>query len=581
MLRGNGLRIWRQLTGVRGPVALATLALLFTGAFVAGAVVVHNMQAAHANVQGSSAKSHRSDPKAEGAWFQLSHIGKSHPAANAIATARAQAAKLPRSPLGSTGSTKSPTPASWSALGPQPIDTTICNTTQNCGYYGLNSGRLTTIAINPTNNNDVWVGAADGGLWHSTNGGTTWSSVTDGQPTLSVGSIAIDTQVGSPYTIYVGTGEANLNADAYWGDGVLKSSDGGSTWSQLGVGDFAGLGIGKISVLDHDPNNSNNPTLLLTTSFDGFTTPPSGPANSYANLGVWRSTDGGSTWSEVLTNGSNGPSGFDAGTDVVFDAANAGVAYAGLSNVFGFPSTSYTSVAGVYKSTNSGATWTLLNDGTVPTGQDIERVGLGLSNDGTHTHIYAVMAAAGLNTGEAFGDLYGATFTGGNPFTGTPLTGYIYVSANDGTSWTAHNVVTGGAPEMAIDDGGFQWWYDEYAAGDPTVSTGLTAYVGGVDVWKTADGGATWTNLTNAYGVAATPVANVHPDQHAFAFFASNATHPSYFYIGNDGGIWSGTGSTGSGSFTNLNGGGLNITQFYGGSIGEVGSSGNPQLYGG
>ena len=134
--------------------------------------------------------------------------------------------------------------------------------------------------------------------------------------------------------------------------------------------------------------------------------------------------------------------------------------------------------------------------------------------------------------------------------------------------WTfgSHNVSS--VPGMADDDGEYQWWYDLFVSVDPTDSTGNTVYIGGVDIWKTTNGGTGWSNMTDVYGT--NPV-NVHPDEHAIAFMPSSAS----FYIGNDGGIWS---VTGAGTFTNLNSN-LNITQFYGGSMSEVG--GFAQLYGG
>jgi photosystem II stability/assembly factor-like uncharacterized protein len=92
--------------------------------------------------------------------------------------------------------------------------------------------------------------------------------------------------------------------------------------------------------------------------------------------------------------------------------------------------------------------------------------------------------------------------------------------------------------------------------------------VGGVEIWKTTDGGTTWTNLTNVYKRGP-----IHPDQHALAFMSPSS---SSYYVGNDGGVWAGNAQ---GKFTNLNAGGLNTIQFFGGGIGEVGS--HAQLYGG
>lgn len=446
------------------------------------------------------------DIKAQGQWFQLSHFGSQLPAADARIKALTQAKSIRLS--------KSAASTTWSPLGPQPINS---NQTP-----GLVSGRITAEAVNPTNSNDIWVGAADGGLWHSTDGGAHWSSVTDSQPTLSVGAIAIDPTNAS--IIYVGTGEANSNGDAYWGVGVLKSTDSGATWTNYGLSDFGGLGIGKIAI---DPANSQ--IVLLSAVIDAFPGPPSGPANIATEMGIWRSTDGGSSWTHVLT----GASPSTPGTDVVFDPAKPSIVFAGLGG--------NSSASGVYKSTNSGQTWTRISSG-IPTGTGIERVSLGISSSGAH--VYAVLT-------NAKGDL---------------LKSSIYVSTNTGTKWAAKNVST--VPGMVNDDSLHQWWYDSYVAVAPGVSTGNTAEVGGVDIWQTTNGGTSWTNLTNA-----TAKGPVHSDQHALVYFSKTS---SSFYIGNDGGVWSGNTS---GAFTNLNSGGLNITQFYGGSIGEVGT--NAQLYGG
>src|SRR5258708_17428264 len=244
--RLNLLRLWRRVGGSRSALLIATVAVLVVGTLGTGTVLVTRALAhTAASAQRHSPKPGHPSVKAEGAWFQQSHIGKSHPAPNARANALQQARKLPVSSLGvdraangANGPSSSPssspslstTGGSWTGLGPQPIDSTTCPS--YCNNYGLNSGRITATAVNPSNTNELWAGAADGGLWHSTDGGAHWTPATDGQATLSIGSISADPN--NPSTIYVGTGEANLNADAYWGDGILKSTDDGATWTLLG-----------------------------------------------------------------------------------------------------------------------------------------------------------------------------------------------------------------------------------------------------------------------------------------------------------------------------------------------------------
>ncbi len=477
----------------------------------------HHWQATPANIQ------------AESQWFQLSHFGKTLPAPNARITALRQAAKLPSTALGSAA-------GQWVPLGPEPIDTRNCGT--YCQNWSYNSGRVTALAVNPTNSQEGWLGSADGGLWHSLDGGATWTPLTDGQPTLAIGAIAVDPS--NPSTIYVGTGEANGNIDGYWGAGLLKSTDDGQTWTLLGATQFSGLGIARIAV-DPDPNNSS--TLLVAATYDGSLTNPS-QLSTLARMGVWRSTDGGSTWSLVLADPPATP--YDGGTDVVFDPNQPTHAFAGLGNVFLQGTGVFNSMAGVYESTDSGAHWTQYTAG-IPTGNPVERVSLALSPQ--TTPLYAVLTDAGSGAG-------GTTF-------GNLLNNAIYTSS-DATNWSA---ITADST-MASDGGEHQWWYESAIAADPTVSTGQTLYVGGADLWQTTNGGTTWTNYTHAYG----GTTGVHPDQHAIAFFSKTS---SQFYLGNDGGIWSGNSTQ---AVTNLNRN-LNITQFYRGGIGEVGS--HAQLYGG
>ena len=154
------------------------------------------------------------------------------------------------------------------------------------GAWGINSGRITAVAVDPTNNQIVYAGAAQGGIWKTTNGGGAWTPLTDTQASLAVGSIALDPQ--NPLTIYVGTGEENNAIDSYYGEGILKSTDGGNTWTNY-PGPFAGGGGGgaRIGGIAVQPNNSS---VVLAAA--GCCAP--GPS------GVYRSKDGGQTWTQVL-----------------------------------------------------------------------------------------------------------------------------------------------------------------------------------------------------------------------------------------------------------------------------------------
>ena len=111
--------------------------------------------------------------------------------------------------------------ANWRSIGPQPTDR---------GTTLVSAGRVSAIALDPRNSNVVYIGAAEGGVWKTTDGGVTWIPLTDGQASLASGSIAIDPV--NPDTVYVGTGEENYS-DRYYGAGILKSTDGGATWSNI------------------------------------------------------------------------------------------------------------------------------------------------------------------------------------------------------------------------------------------------------------------------------------------------------------------------------------------------------------
>ncbi len=187
------------------------------------------------------------------------------------------------------------------------------------------SGRVTAIAVNPQNNDVVYLGAASGGVWKSTDAGTTWTPLTDFQPSLSTGSLAIDPNSCTPTdctTIYVGTGEVYGSAIDF-GAGILQSTDAGATWTQLGASIFAPQGptdrAARIGAMAVDPFNSQ--IVLAGTSG-----------------GLYRTTDGGTTWALVTALSGQG-------TGLAFDGNNSGVVYAALSQ---------SNTAGIYRSNDHG-----------------------------------------------------------------------------------------------------------------------------------------------------------------------------------------------------------------------------------
>ena len=228
----------------------------------------------------------------------------------------------------------------WSPIGPAPLLD---------GTYTF-SGRITAIAIHPTNANIAYVGGAQGGVWKTADHGATWTPLTDTQKSLAIGAIAIDPT--NPNVIYAGTGEANNSCDSYFGAGILKSTDGGATWTLIAATPFANSSISRIIV---NPTNSSILLAANTSGAGGFVCYGVG-----ATVGVWRSTNSGVTWTRVL--GTTQTAVTSHTHDLVIDPSNSSILYAGVYQ------------SGIWKSTNGGVSWTHLTTGLPAGSRRSERV---------------------------------------------------------------------------------------------------------------------------------------------------------------------------------------------------------------
>ncbi len=392
------------------------------------------------------------DPAAEEQWFygQREPSGKGitpQDYANSYAVARAQAAQAPRYaasavpgvPYGATGS---PT---WNALGPAPMGTLP-------GY--TYSGRVASLAMS---GGTLYDGSASGGVWDTTDGGTNWNPLTDSQPSLATGAVAIDPTNSA--IIYVGTGEddgANgvMCADCFYGEGILKSSNGGSSWTRYGASTFGGYHISKIFI---DPNSTSE---LFAASDNG----------------LFESTDGGTSWSLNAFSGSNVTDlagYYDASTSsLVLWAAAVGI--------------------GLEESTNGGASWTLITGGALPSGASFGRTAIGLSasNPGD---LY--VSISDPTSGSSFGSLVG-----------------LFESTNDGTSWTQLTVPGDYFSQSYCYGSGSsdQGWYDNVVAVDPANPSVVA--VAGICLLVSTNGGSSWSSYLASSG---------HPDYHALFFDSS------------------------------------------------------------
>jgi len=219
------------------------------------------------------------------------------------------------------------------------------------------SGRISDIAVNPENTSEYYVGVASGGLWKTENHGTTFKPIFDSQSVFSIGCLAMDPNNSN--VLWVGTGENNSQRNLAYGDGVYKTTDGGKTFTNMGLKESRQ--IGKIMI---DPRNSN----VVYVAAQGQAWGPGG------ERGLYKTIDGGKSWERVLHVSEN-----TGISDMEMDPRNPDVLYAAahqrerrvFSKINGGPESA------IYKSTDGGANWTKLKNG-LPRG-DVGRIGLALS----------------------------------------------------------------------------------------------------------------------------------------------------------------------------------------------------------
>jgi len=424
--------------------------------------------------------------------------------------------------------------SAWASIGPTPT---------TGGFFSPVTGRIMTIAVDPSDasGNTVLIGGAMGGIWRSADAGATWTPVGDQNASLAMGSIAF--APSTPSVVYAGTGEASFAFDTYYGAGVLKSTNGGLTWTQtctvasptcpfigpyidglnpgFGFLNFGGAHISYVAV------SPSNPNMVLA----GAQLIIEGPRE-----GVYCSDNGGSTWTNILPDQMSTFVGFASST----------VAYAAFGNLFG-SSPGAPNGNGIYKATGIGSTcssihFTRLTSTTLPPQTSMGRIDLGIApapGDTTGNTVYASIADANTSSSTNLG---------------------VFVTTNGGTSWTRT-----AAPDICQ----HQCWYDNVIKVDPNNKN--IAFFGGGAVrdasgnfsWvvRTENGGTSWSSVIPNLpsGSSGLP----HVDNHAIAFVKLSSGKVR-MYLGNDGGIWRTDDAEASTvAWTNLNNPSLTLTQFY------------------
>jgi photosystem II stability/assembly factor-like uncharacterized protein len=295
----------------------------------------------------------------------------------------------------------------------------------------LMSGRVNILLVHPNQPATWYAGVASGGVWKTTNAGTTWTPIFQNEGTYSIGDVVMDPR--NPNTLWVGTGEHNNQRSVGWGDGIYRSDDAGKTWKNLGLKDSQH--IGRIVV---DPRDSN----VVYVAAQGPLWSPGG------DRGLYKTTDGGKSWNKILS-----ASEHTGVTDVALDPANPDVLLAATHQrrrhvwtmIHGGPESA------LHKSTDGGKSWRKVTGG-LPSGE-LGRIGLAFS-PAKPGLVYASVEATEQGSG-------------------------LYRSTDSGESWEKRSSEIG------------QSMYYAHIIPDPNIADRL--YTMTVVVTVSNDGGKTWS----------------------------------------------------------------------------------------
>ena len=363
----------------------------------------------------------------------------------------------------------------WRAVGPQ-----------------MQGGRIESVAIPRGSQSTLYVGAGSGNLWKTVNNGTTWEPIFEKESAFSIGDVEVAPT--NPNIVWVGTGEVLMARSSYAGTGVFKSIDAGSTWQNMGLADTHH--IGRVLIHPTDPNIVYVAAIGHLYTFN-------------TERGLFRTTDGGQTWEKVLyVNDRTGV------IDVVMDPTNPDVLYATAweRSRKAWGHTAHGAGSGVYKSSDGGASWKILDNG-LPTGPNVGRIAIDVAPSNPEV-VYVL-----IDNHELIPNPLGPSRAGQST---QRIAGEVYRSNDSGASWKKVN-------EERL-SAGYDFCIVKVAPDNENI-----VYLPGNRFMVSEDGGRTYRQIEGTL-VHLLPHGSrvLHLDMHDLWV---NPDNPRHLVLGNDGGL--------------------------------------------
>ena len=345
--------------------------------------------------------------------------------------------------------------------------------------------RVSALALHPKNENIMYAGFSNGGIFKTTDGGSSWKPIFDGEANLAIGAVALDPK--DPDIIYVGTGDPDIPGNVFTGNGLYKSVNGGQSWQHIG--------LAETRIINEILVDPEDPSIVYAAAMGN-------PFTRNDSRGLYKSEDAGRSWNRVLfIDPSTGI------TDIAIKPGDSKTIYAAAWHRVRNDSVSTVqgTGSGVYRSTDRGSSWQKIHQGI--DNLIFGRIALGVSADDPD-RVYARIVRS--DTGFC---------QGGHQFS------QLYRSDDSGSSWKKVNITFDDSQIPCSALGGFGWYFGRMGVNPKNADDLL---IMGVDMYRSKDGGQNWYLATPPWWTY-----EVHADKHEIEWLENGD-----FILGTDGGLY-------------------------------------------